>query len=102
MPIGVAPAEPCTISMHARRVRVEAAAAVFLNGATAGAIASRNGSDSVTPIPRRTVRREMCFFVRCILSPGSATSFCCDSGGVVDSAHLKRGTLHDAEHERGK
>jgi hypothetical protein len=32
-------------------------------------MASRNGSAMVTPMPRRTVRREMCFFVMIIASP---------------------------------
>src|SRR5690349_449053 len=38
-------------------------AAVLLNGVCAGTIASNSGSATVTPTPRRNVRRGMCFFV---------------------------------------
>jgi hypothetical protein len=64
--MAVAPAEPCTISIAARRTLP---AAVLANTVRAGAIASRNGSAIVTPMPRRTVRREMCFCVIYIVSP---------------------------------
>ncbi len=57
MPIAVLPADPCTISMHARRTL----AGAFANTRPAGTIASMNGSATVTPIPFRTVRREMRF-----------------------------------------
>ena len=43
--------------------RVRPAAAVFAKGVCAGIIDSRNGSASVTPAPRRNVRRERCFLV---------------------------------------
>src|SRR5215831_18740001 len=39
------------------------AAAVNRSGRSAGTIDSRNGSASVTPAPRRNVRRGMCFLV---------------------------------------
>ncbi len=63
-PIFVLPAAPCTCSMQERRIFP--AAAVFAHTVRAGTIASRNGSAIVTPIPRRTVRRETCFFVMII------------------------------------
>ena len=61
MPYCVLPAQPCTISMQARRVR--GAAAVLRSGVCAGTIASRNGIAMVAPMPRRTVRRERWVFV---------------------------------------
>ena len=62
IPNVVLPADPCTISMQDSRVFV--AAAVFCHGVATGAIASRKGSAIVTPMPRRTVRRERCFLFR--------------------------------------
>src|SRR5438034_11094578 len=43
--------------------RVFGLAAVLLSGVCAGTIDSRNGSATVTPAPRRNVRRERCFLV---------------------------------------
>src|ERR1022692_640188 len=43
--------------------RVLGLAAVWRSGVCAGTIESSNGSARVTPIPRRRVRREMCFLV---------------------------------------
>src|SRR5260370_1102347 len=63
----VLPAAPCTISMAARRVF--GAAVVLLKGVWAGSIASSNGSTTDPPSPRRTMRRERCFFVINISSP---------------------------------
>src|SRR5688500_5377211 len=60
MPNAVLPAEPCTISIAARRILPRAACAE----ARAGTIASRNGSAIVTPAALRTVRRDNCFCVR--------------------------------------
>ena len=51
---------PWTSSMHTRRVTSVAAVTVRANR-PAGAIASRNGSATVAPIPRRNVRRGRCF-----------------------------------------
>ncbi len=62
-PNWVAPAEPCTISIADSRTFFEAAA-VFANAVAAGDIASSTGSAIVTPRPRSSVRRDMCFFVR--------------------------------------
>ena len=59
MPIFVLPAAPWTISMAAKRTWLAAACA---RAARAGTIASRNGKATVTPMPRRTSRRESCFF----------------------------------------
>jgi hypothetical protein len=74
----VAPAEPCTISIAATRTLP---AAVFANAVLAGTIASMSGNAIVTPMPRRTVRREMCFLVRNSI----ALSLCpsrCDQAGL--------------------
>src|SRR6516162_3604378 len=60
-PIGVAPADPCTISMQMSRV-FDADPAVFANAVPAGTIASRTGRATVTPMPLRTARRDRCFF----------------------------------------
>ena len=38
-------------------------AAVCASAVAAGTMESRNGSARVAPIPRSTVRRDMCFFV---------------------------------------
>jgi hypothetical protein len=62
-PNWVAPAEPCTISIAVMRTFFEAAA-VLAKAVAAGDIASSIGSAMVTPRPRSTVRREMCFLVR--------------------------------------
>jgi hypothetical protein len=43
--------------------RLTGAAAVRRSGVSAGTIDSSSGSASVTPAPRRNVRRAMCFFV---------------------------------------
>src|ERR1700724_2829600 len=62
-PNAVLPADPCTISMHARRILaadVDGLAKAF----PAGPIASSRGSVIVTPMPFRTARREICLFVR--------------------------------------
>ena len=56
----VAPADPCTISMAARRTLP---AAVLANTVRAGTIASNIGNAIVTPMPRSTARRDMCFLV---------------------------------------
>src|SRR5690606_41621808 len=65
------PADPCTISMATKRVRSDSAMPSF-HALPAGAIASRNGSATVAPIPLRKVRRGSCFWVRNISgSPGS-------------------------------
>ena len=65
MPKAVLPAEPCTISMAAKRTLPRAAWA----DARAGTIASRNGNAMVTPTPLRTVRRDSCFCVRYMSAP---------------------------------
>ena len=65
LPASELPAEPRTISRHARRLRGNAA--VLRNGVCAGTIESKRGRAEVTPIPRRTERRERCFFVINIL-----------------------------------
>ena len=69
-PNAVLPAEPCTISMQTRRLLDdEGAASVFASAVRAGTIASSSGNATVTPMPFRTVRRDMCFFVMYISPP---------------------------------
>ena len=63
-PMVVAPAEPCTSSMADSRTLPVAA---FASAVPEGTIASRKGNAIVTPMPRRTVRRERCFFARYII-----------------------------------
>src|SRR4029079_9819973 len=92
-PICVLPAAPWTCSMQASRVRP--AAAVFASAVRAGTIASRNGSAIVAPMPRRTVRRLTCFFVRYISPLLSVRT-------GVRAAHAERRALHDPEDERRK
>src|ERR1700733_14017725 len=48
--------------MHARRVGETAA--VLRSGVCAGTMESSKGRAMVTPMPRRTLRLERCFFVR--------------------------------------
>src|SRR5579883_837555 len=62
VPSTVLPAAPCTISMQASLERPTAA--VLRRGVCAGTIESSSGSAKLTPIPRSTVRRERCLFVR--------------------------------------
>src|SRR6266540_7101338 len=89
--------------MHARRIF---AAAVFAHAVCAGTIASRNGSATVAPMPPRTVRREMCFFV--MNMSDLLSSFAFRGRGRVrvgrrrarSTAHLKWRALHDAKNER--
>jgi hypothetical protein len=55
--------------MHTSRVwPATAAASVFARTDRAGIIESRNGSATVAPIPRSTVRRDKCFLVKNMLS----------------------------------
>src|SRR5262252_8596363 len=67
--------------------RFTGAAAVSRSGVNAGTIDSSSGSASVTPAPRRNVRRGMCFLAMNI--------------SVLHRlrTHSKLGTLHDAEHD---
>src|SRR6185437_5407853 len=65
-------------------------AAASLAVIIAGIIASRSGSDIVTPIPLRNERRAMDFFVRIIFL------FL-----VLGLSHLKRSTVDNAQDNRG-
>ena len=89
---------PC--SMQASRVLP--AAAGLASSVRAGTIASRNGSATVAPMPRRTVRREMCFLVRYIGSPVAASRRPTVSSlrRWLPRAHAERRALHDADDER--
>ncbi len=52
---------PC--GTYTNPMRGDPAAAVFFSKVCAGSIASSKGNASVTPIPRKNVRRGRCFFV---------------------------------------
>ncbi len=71
MPMAALPADPCTISMHTRRIFLFAAAAP--NTVRAGTMASSNGSARVAPMPLSMVRRGRCLFVMYI----DGVSLCC-------------------------
>src|SRR6185295_6243934 len=58
--------------------------------ARAGTMASRKGSASVAPVPRRNVLRESAFLVMNTAVPPL----------LLHESHLKRSALHDAEHQR--
>jgi coenzyme F420-reducing hydrogenase gamma subunit len=66
---------------HVRDVskRRTGAAAVSRVGVIAGSIDSSSGSASVTPAPRRKVRRGMCFFWMNMFTPPSLSSETADS-----------------------
>src|ERR1700735_3119043 len=76
-------------------------AAVFASGVWAGTMESSKGRASVTPIPRKNVRRGKCFLVMNIVS---RLSICFSSAGLGGSrlfrSHLKRRALHDSQHQR--
>src|SRR6185312_14644945 len=64
----------------------------------AGRIASRNGSATAAPAPRRIVRREMCFLVINLISvpfPGARRKL----WSLARTLHFKRQTLHNAEYK---
>ena len=70
--------------------RLFGSAAVLTSGVPAGIIESSSGSASVTPMPRRNVRRGRCFFVmkdmirspyRCSNAPAALSS------GMLHSEH---------------
>src|SRR6185503_168541 len=98
--------------MHPRRVFGEAADCA--NAVAAGTIESRSGSASVTPAPRRNVRRERCFLVmnmaivpcnaKCKIqnanNPALLSAFCIFHLALLSSFHLKRDALHDPGDER--
>jgi hypothetical protein len=56
---------PC--GMKQRPSLICGRAAVCARSVRAGTIASRNGSDMVTPTPRMNVRRERCFLNRAFI-----------------------------------
>src|SRR5438876_8843119 len=86
--------------MHTRRVLPAAPAADARRvHAPAGSIASRNGRATVTPMPFRTVRREMCFIVMC-MSPLPLLLRIRGGHHGLGLAHLERGAVHDPDDER--
>src|SRR5579864_8735807 len=72
-------------------------AAVCASATPAGTIASRSGSASAAPAPRRTVRRDMCFFVINIIAVFLLTGRHL-LAVVYFHVHLERGALHDTQH----
>src|SRR5258706_14847054 len=94
-------------------------AAVLLNGVCAGTIDSKNGNATVTPAPRRNVRRERCFFVinmvtllelsnnhrdtKALRRVRTSVPLClCGYYPCLLHLHLKRRALHDPYYERRK
>src|SRR3989442_798046 len=77
-------------------------AGVCANAVAAGSIASKSGSASAPPAPRRTVRREMCFLLTNMVdaSPINLTRRLLLTGVGCFHVHLEGGALHDAKHER--
>src|SRR5205809_7801033 len=98
MPITVLPADPWTISMHTSRVFDPPAADALRVHAPAGSIASRTGRATVTPMPLRTVRREMCFLVMCMSPLPLLLRFRCRHDRLR-LAHLERGAVDDPDDE---
>src|SRR5205823_9313149 len=93
--------------MQTSRVR-SAPAAADATMPRAGTIASRNGSATVAPTPRRNVRRGMCFpvmkskavLLACRVGPLPALPiFRC--GLHLDALHEERVALDHAQDERG-
>src|SRR5690349_3471488 len=89
--------------------RLTGAAAVRRVGVNAGSIDSSSGSASVTPAPRKNVRRGICRFVRniAILHAGP-TNQARPTLSVRTNwrfrtlhAHLELVTSHDSQHDRG-
>src|SRR6186713_1629195 len=75
-------------------------AAAPAEGFCAGSMDSRNGSAKVTPLPRRNVLRERCFFVMKFMMRSPLTGS--GSLGAVLHSHLKRFALHHTEDHGGK
>src|SRR5258708_8481409 len=73
--------------------RFTGAAAVRRRGVSAGSIDSSSGSASVTPAPRRNVRRGMYFLVA-----NMSDSLMADPRRL--DPHLKRSASDDAQHDR--
>src|SRR5688500_8808156 len=92
--------------------RFTGAAAVRRSGVSAGTIDSSSGNASVTPAPRRNVRRAMCFLATNISgsltahyepqrpSHSAANLIGRDRPIVRLHPHLKLRTLHDAHDHR--
>src|SRR5205814_8468522 len=79
-------------------------AAALAKGARAGIIDSRNGNASVTPAPRKTARREMCFCVMNIFYAPSILKILLRASNVHGSfclpVHLEGVAHDDAHHPR--
>src|SRR5581483_3077651 len=82
-------------------------AAVCASATPAGIMASSSGRARVAPAPRRTVRRDMCFFVRKFMDCGLLI---CDRPArglarrpfaifLYFHVHLERRALYDAQHQ---
>src|SRR5262245_4791552 len=73
--------------------RFTGAAAVSRDGVNAGSIESSNGTASVTPAPRRNVRRGMCFLATNIVISTSVRAY----NVSALYPHLELRTLHDRQ-----
>src|SRR4029079_3016681 len=100
-------AAPCGCQMPTNRFT--GAAAVSRDGVNAGSIESSNGSASVTPAPRRNVRRGMCFLATNIVvsthsrrvhrtGPGLQLSVRVYNVLALDP-HLELRALHYCQHD---
>ena len=64
------------IGMYTKPSRRTGAAAVFARAVIDGTIASRSGSATVAPMPRRNVRRGKAFFEMIMMLSSSGTACC--------------------------
>src|ERR1700674_5851487 len=77
-------------------------AAAFAKGAHAGNIESSSGKASVTPAPRNTVRREICFWVMNMRSPSFLLPACRRHRAFGFAIHLERVALDDPQNQRSE
>src|SRR5262245_13538521 len=96
-------AAPCGCQIPTKRRA--GAAAVNRSGVNAGTIDSSSGNASVTPAPRKNVRRGMCFFVTTISAASTlVTRLLVDAyrAFVAFYSHLELSALDDSQHNARK
>ncbi len=79
-------------------------AAVLPSGVCAGIIESSSGNASVTPMPRKNVRRGKCLLgneCHCASQSAFRSVVCCCVNRFFHS-HLKRRALHNSQHQLGE
>src|ERR1019366_10296486 len=82
--------------------RLTGAAAVWFVGVCAGTNESRRGNPSVTPTPRRKVRRGMYFFEMNICLNSLLSDFLPFRNFFRFDSHLKRSAFNHSHRNRGK